>query len=568
MSIKQAQNSRQFQPKQLQTEIQTRYEEQRRQRSISSNPVSKYQFEYTFDDVDMIYDICHLILTYVHASNHGNTIDQTRVESFFNTFIPTFFDLDSDNFQRKMSDIYIGTPSNEEAEDEAVTEEIPPARGRRGANGRKGTLLRGVLDRKQKDRDGSAMRDSKETTPDIGSMDDDNVATPSEDTSRADATDHRWTELPQGPIRGDEPFKRDSFNLYASLHIYCFFRLFEMVYARFAFIKANEAAVHEDVRRANLHKPADDLSMADKKPADYFNDVSPGANYYRQILGQCESVVKGELEMSHLEDTLRRFYIQKGYQLYTLEKMLNTCARNAMQILVSDNKDKSLEIIHLFYKDRKEDETTHDAELLYRKQVDKLSKDGDIYRITYVSSLSFSFPIASLPTLTRPTSEPHNPHSLRSDLHKRHPDLRNRHHGRRRPLPLLRFRLHHAHRDRRRALRPHALPLSPPQHAPHARLPRGVQPCLPPAIQQGRPPPPVQLQDVQDRIPGRYRGVVRPLQAVEGRGHDCDERDQGGQESRLGEEVRWDGGERGGWVVGSGGGGGAGCFRRRALRFR
>ena len=394
MSIKQAQNSRQFQPKQLQTEIQTKYEEQRRQRSISANPVSKYQFEYTFDDVDMIYDICHLILTYVHASNHGNTIDQTRVESFFNTFIPTFFDLDPDNFQRKMSDIYIGTPSNEEAEDEAVAEEVAPARGRRGGNGRKGTLLRGVLDRKQKDRDGSAMRDSKETTPDIGSIDDDNAATPSEDTSRADATDHRWTELPQGPIRGDEPFKRDSFNLYASLHIYCFFRLFEMVYARFAFIKANEAAVHEDVRRANLHKPADDLSMADRKPAEYFNDVSPGANYYRQILGQCESVVKGELEMSHLEDTLRRFYIQKGYQLYTLEKMLNTCARNAMQILVSDNKDKSLEIIHLFYKDRKEDETTHDAELLYRKQVDKLSKDGDIYRITYVSSqFSSSFPI-------------------------------------------------------------------------------------------------------------------------------------------------------------------------------
>lgn len=385
--MKQAQTSRQFQPKTLQNEIQTKYEEQRRQRSVSSNSVSRYQFEYNFDDVDILYDICHLILTYVHASNHGNTIDQSRVESFFNTFVPTFFDLDPDTFQRKMSDIYVDTPSNEEAEDEAVVEEeAVPARGRRGANGRKGTLLRDVLDRKQKDRDGSAMRDSKETTPDIGSMDDEN-ATPYEYTPRADATDHRWTELPRGPIRGDEPYKRDNFNLYASLHIYCFFRLFEMTYSRFAFIKANEAAVHENVRRANIHKPADDLNMADKKPADYFNDLSAGASYYRQILGQCESVVKGELEMSHLEDTLRRFYIQKGYQLYSLEKMLNACARFAMQILVSDNKDKSLEIIHLFYKDRKEDETTHDAELVYRKQVDKLSKDGDVYRITYVSTL-------------------------------------------------------------------------------------------------------------------------------------------------------------------------------------
>ena len=335
----------------------------------------------------------------MHASNHGNTIDQTKVESFFSTFIPTFFDLDPDTFQRKMSDIYVATPSNEEAEDEAVPEEITPARGRRNANGRKGTLLRGVLDRKQKDRDGSAIRGSKETTPDIGSMDDEN-ATPSEDTPRADATEYRWTELPRGPTRGDEPYKRDTFNLYASLHIYCFFRLFETTYARFAFIKAHEAAVHEDVRRAHIRKPADDLNMADKKPSEYFNDVSPGANYYKQVLGQCESVVKGELEMSHLEDTLRRFYIQKGYQLYSLEKMLNSCARFAMQILVSDNKDKSLEIIHLFYKDRKEDETTHDAEILYRKQVDKLSKEGDIYRITYVS---LSFPPPPRKQQSKPT---------------------------------------------------------------------------------------------------------------------------------------------------------------------
>ena len=284
-----------------------------------------------------------------------------------------------------MSDIEVDTPSNEEAEDEAIIEGPAPSRGRRGGNGRKGTLLRGVLDRKQKDRDGSAIRESKETTPDVGSMDED-ADTPSEETTR-DPADHRWTDLPRGPIKGDEPFKRDSFHLYASVNIYCFFRLFETCYSRFKYIKEHEAAVHEDVRRAKIYKPADELNIADRKPADYFSDVSPDANYYRQILGQCESVVKNELEANHLEDTLRRFYIQKGWQLYTFDKILNACARFAMQILGSDHKDKSLDIIHLFYKNRKEDETTHDAELLFRKQVDKLSKDGEIYRITYVSLL-------------------------------------------------------------------------------------------------------------------------------------------------------------------------------------
>ena len=306
------------------------------------------------------------------------------MESFFNTFIPTFFDLDSEAFQRKMSDIEVDTPSNEEAEDEAVVEDPAPSRGRRGANGRKGTLLRGVLDRKQKDRDGSAIRDSKETTPDVGSMDED-VDSPAEKTTR-DPADHRWAQLPRAQIRGNEPYKRENFNLYASGNIYCFFRLFEACYSRLMFIKEHEASVHEDVRRANIRKPADDLNIADRKPAEYFDDVGPDTNYYRQILGQCEGVVKGDLEASHLEDTLRRFYIQNGWRLYGFDKILHACARFAMQILGSDHKDKSLDIIHLFYKDRRENETTHDAELLYRKQVDKLMHNaGEIYRITYVS---------------------------------------------------------------------------------------------------------------------------------------------------------------------------------------
>ena len=351
----------------------------------SSIPVSKYQHEYNFDDVDLIYDMCHLILTYCHnAGSQGSAIDGPRVESFFNTFIPTFFDLDPDVFQRKMSDIDVGSPPNEEVDDDVAAEDSAPTRGRRAANGRKGNLLRGVLDRKQKDRDDSAMRDSKETTPDVGSMDED-LDTPSDEAVRNDPAGHRWTEVPRAPIKGDEPFKRDSFNLYAGTHIFCFFRLFEICCERFSHIKANEAVVHEDVRRSKSFKPADELNMVDKRPEDYFNDVNPNANFYRQTLGQCESVVKGQLDQSQLEDTLRRFYIQQGWRLYSFEKMLNACARYAMQILVSDNKDKSLEIVHLFYKDRKEDETTHDAEMSYRRQVEKLSKDSDIYRITYVS---------------------------------------------------------------------------------------------------------------------------------------------------------------------------------------
>lgn len=287
-----------------------------------------------------------------------------------------------------MSDIYDITPPNEEIEDDRI-EELGPSRGRR--NGRKDNLLRGVLDPKlgQKDRDGSTMRASKETTPDAGSMDDGTI-TPSDQSARVDPGEHRWMEVSRGDVNHDEPFRREVFALYASANIYYFFRMFQTLYERLGQIKACEDDVHNDVYHSNAFKAADELGIQDKKPLEFFEEIGPSANYYRQILSMCESVARSEMEASALEETLRRFYIQKGWQLYGFDKVTSATLRFASNVLVSDNKDKSLDIVNLFYKDRKEDETTHDAELLYRKQVEKLAKDGEIYRITYVSNRDLS----------------------------------------------------------------------------------------------------------------------------------------------------------------------------------
>ena len=298
-----------------------------------------------------------------------------------------------------MNDIYDASPPNEEAEDDStMNEDHNVSRGRQGVNGKKANLLRGVLERGQNGKSNykdKEDQDSKESTPDVFSMDEDTATsmdTPSEQPVRVDAAEHRWMEYPTANNRGSrqdidhsQPYKRDGFNLYASSNIYCLFRMFEMLYERLANIKANEKAVHEDVRRARIHKPAHDLKLVDKTPSDFFYEVGPNVNYYRQIMRMCEDVTKEQVDILHLEETLRRFYMKNGWQLYSFDKMLVAMVRFAWQILVSDNKDKSLDIINLFYKDRKEIETTHQAELTYRKQVEKLTKDADIYRITYVS---------------------------------------------------------------------------------------------------------------------------------------------------------------------------------------
>ncbi|KAL8842559.1 MAG: hypothetical protein Q9170_000513 [Blastenia crenularia] len=380
-------DKRQFQPKALHTEIQIQYEEQRRDKVVPWKSPPSYQLSYDFYDAEVIQDACHLILTHLYNSDKNSEEDRRRLEKFLTTFIPAFFGLDQESFQNHMADIHDSSPPTEEVEDESIGEEMSTGRTRRAVNGKKGTLLRGVLERGRSGKEING-RDSKESTPDISSMDEDGALSleTSQEQPQADMMSYRWMEHPSvGAVDPKAPFKRESFNLYASLNIYCFFRMFQMLYERLVNIKANEQQVHEDVARSNAFKAADDLSLVYKRPSDYFEDTSASASYYQQIVVICEDVMKQRTEMSHLEETLRRFYMMKGWQLYSYDKMIAAITRFAMQILVSDNKDKSLDTINLFYGDRAREDTTHDAEIIYRKQVDKLTKDADTYRITYVS---------------------------------------------------------------------------------------------------------------------------------------------------------------------------------------
>ena len=382
-------NKRSFQPKALHTDIQARYEEQRRQKQIKpSARIPNHQLDLVFGDVDVLQDTCHMLLTYLRTSYQGG--DQTKIESFLKNFFPTFFGLEKDSFVARMADVYSETPPNEE-EEEANTNEETPTRGRRTVNGKK-NLLRGVLDpSKQGKKD--AREESKESTPDVTSMDEDSSTQTdgqSDQLPKLDSSD-RWMEHPvsgnsrdRQNVKHNELFTRKSFSLYANLHIYCFMRMLAMLYERLSNVKGLESAVQDDVRRALTHKPATELLIADRSPTEFFEDTSPTANYYRQVIKLCEASLEHTVEVTKVEETLRRFYLHSGWQLYSFDKMLGAIVKFASQVIMNDVKDRSNDIMNLFFANRKESQTTHQIEIDYRKQVEKLAKDGDVYRIIFV----------------------------------------------------------------------------------------------------------------------------------------------------------------------------------------
>jgi paired amphipathic helix protein Sin3a len=416
-----------FAAKHIHNEIQAKFEEGRNIHK-SGYQIPKHQFEFEFTDPAVIIDATHLLLTFIDRNSAGFGTDPPRVMAFIKDFVPIFFGMDRDSFHMYMNEVSNGASSSDEVDEESMAlEDASTTRSRRGGAGKKLDLLRDVLERRgEKSSRGEGQGSapvSRDGTPDAILVPSTPIPDPSEPF---DVAELKWMEHPgqgnfnlQREYALNMPYEKKVHHLYCNLTVYCFFRTFEILYSRLLRIKFHEKDARETVRRALLPKAARDLGLLDKIPTDFFYDCDPKANLYPQIVRMCEEVVKGDMEASHLEETLRRYYLKSGYQLYNLDRMLSGIARFAGGIFNSDPKDRSADIINLFFRERDKEDTTHKEEIQYRKQVERLVKDGDIYRVTYVSSWVLFF----FNLLTDRFAEPYHAEDVRStyDCRRQHP---------------------------------------------------------------------------------------------------------------------------------------------------
>ncbi|KAJ4296291.1 Transcriptional regulatory protein sin3 [Kalmusia sp. IMI 367209] len=385
LSVKQI-DKRQFQPKSLQNEIQVRYEEQKRLQEIQEIPQPDYQFEFSFKDEDVLYDVAHLILAF---ADNSNTNDFSKVTPFIKEFVPLFFGIDSTKFEQHVQVFARESSTNGSGEDTPSADEDVSQRAQKH---KKGDLRRDVLDprgKSRKDKEDSGASVSRDSSPGVTSAgEDDPAAQSSNSISREERPATTWVSHTNEQVGNrdpdpEEPYRRSEYNLYANTSIYCFFRMFVILYERLLKLKEREDEVRRIVARAKIPKPAHELKMVDKMPSDFFKDTSEGANYYQQILEMLQDQITGDVDMSQIEETLRRYYLQVGWQLYSFDRLLGSLLRACLTVVSNDSKDKTLDIYNLFKKDRLNDTTTHRAELAYRKQVEKYAKDADTYRITF-----------------------------------------------------------------------------------------------------------------------------------------------------------------------------------------
>jgi len=388
-----------FAAKYLVDKIKTDHEEQRRQRSTKGR-APKHQYSYDFSDREVITDLLRFMVLYASNANQHNSLERRRISDFFEKFVSTFFDVSDELINECTRDIDRGTPDDDY--DEATPSELPNGsggRGRRGGNAKKSDLRRGVLDKGRNGTRGRGQKQdsatgSKESTPDVDSVADDE-GDAADDQAITEVTNERWAAHPVAAearqnldvedleLKADQPFKRDWYKLYGNQTIFVFFTIFQALYQRLKEMKDNEAEAREEGIRASQPKPARDIGLINDND-DYFQPLN-GETYYSKTLQLIEDFINGEVEEGPYQNWLRRYYLKKGWQIYTILDLLKTLCRQGAICSSIEKKETTTDLIDQFYRNRATEETSYNAEINMRKQADKYVKDGELFLIQWVS---------------------------------------------------------------------------------------------------------------------------------------------------------------------------------------
>ena len=401
---------RQFQTKALQSEIQVKYEEAKQEENkIMGSMAGKAQLEMKVDDLDVVVDTTYLLL--VHLEAQGSTTENPRLAPFVKEFVPSFFRLDAGDFETRLRQKMGGTPTNGDAAHEPMGGAEDVATEKRGRKSVKGGLHRQMFDKKNKGGRMDSQSASRASTPDVASNAGDPEApdvemagTPAAEdadsrvaTSVESQSGRRWLDHPANENtiggRNVDPNiaeKRHVYRLWANTSLFCFVRMFMTLYDRLLKLKENEATCRETVANASKLKPSNQLGIQDKMPHEFFADTSPGANYYGQMLRKFVQVLDGEIEFNapdSVEEILRRFYLQNGYPLYALEKIVVAMARYGTQVVSQEggNKEKSWDILQAWYKHGRKEEVGAREMTDYRRAVEKMiGSGGEGYGVDWV----------------------------------------------------------------------------------------------------------------------------------------------------------------------------------------
>ncbi|KID84690.1 Histone deacetylase interacting [Metarhizium guizhouense ARSEF 977] len=378
--------------------IKTKHEEQRRERALRGK-APRHQLVWDFSNKQVILELLRLMMLYSMHNGQHSTQEKERILDFFETFVPAFFDLPEDMYQDKLPKMQ--PDSGEDDVEDSTPAELTNGRSRR--NGRKGDLLRGVLDpgrngsKPRSQKEDSAASGSKETTPDVTSANEEEMADAPEEAAVPEVSNERWMPtVPKpvvvggdnalldegGELKADGFFTRPWYNFFCNQTIFVFFNIFQTLYNRLLDIQQSQELVAQAVERLNRPKPARDIGFTENHMT-FFEPTDDPETYWPKTVELIEEYITGDVDENRYQDVLRHYYLQNGWKLYTIQDLLKTLCRLALTCSSTDAKEKTPDLIHQYLTSREKEETSYQTEISARKFAEKCVKDGDIFVICW-----------------------------------------------------------------------------------------------------------------------------------------------------------------------------------------
>lgn len=380
--------------------IKTKHEEQRRERVLKGK-APRYQLVWDFADKDVVLDVLRLMMLYPLHSGQHSAQEKERLSEFLESFITTFFDLNEDAVQERVP--RIPPDSAEEEVEDPTPAELTNGRGKR--NGKRGDLLRGVLDpgrngsKPRSQKEDSAASGSKETTPDVGSANEEEMPDALDDAAATDVSNERWMPIvpkpvvvggdnslidADGELKADGFFRRPWYNFFCNQTIFVFFSIFQTVYSRLVDVKESKDIVSREIERRSRPKPSRDIGFADSV-LNYFEVDEDPDKFWPKTVELIEDYLTGEIEEARYQEVLRHYYLRSGWKLYTIQDQLRTLCRLALTCSSNDAKEKTPDLINQYFSSRDKDETSYQTEISARKFAETCVKDGDLFVVCWVS---------------------------------------------------------------------------------------------------------------------------------------------------------------------------------------
>ncbi|KAM0288027.1 hypothetical protein ACHAQH_000095 [Verticillium albo-atrum] len=378
--------------------IKTKHEEQRRQRSLTGK-APRHQFVWNFSDKKIVVELLRLMMLYAVNSGHHSIPEKERITDFFESFIPTFFDIPEEEYDGQL-------PRVQDASEEDDAEDTAPAEltnGKSRRNGKKSDLLRGVLDpgrngsKPRGHKEDSAASASKETTPDVTSANEEEMPDAPGEHAAPVVSNERWlSTVPQpvittgdaslltdeGELRADGLFARPWYNFFSNQTIFVFFSVMQTLYKRLSDVKESARDVHVEVARLNRPRVAREIGLSEN-PMDYFEIEDDVPKIWSKTVDLIEEYVTGEIDEVRYQDVLRHYYLRNGWKLYTIPDLLKTLSRLALTCSSTDSKEKTPDLIQQYLSNREKDETNWQTEIAARKFAEKCVKDGEMFVISW-----------------------------------------------------------------------------------------------------------------------------------------------------------------------------------------